>query len=159
MADNAKEELRPTTAQDTEAAAAAGSEGQSQEQESGKPPKEPGNYSSLRTLLLIPSCPTVPPFCNSLHLLFDYATAINPAATHPSSYRFRLPRQLRQLRRRQRYLPSPLSFPHLPIPPTPNKTTPQSPQPSPPSANPSAKVSKPSPRPSAASWNPWWAAS
>ncbi|KAI4102779.1 MAG: hypothetical protein LQ339_004518 [Xanthoria mediterranea] len=42
MADNAKEELRPTTAQDTEAAA-AGSEGQSQEQESGKPPKEPGS--------------------------------------------------------------------------------------------------------------------
>ncbi len=43
MADNAKEELRPTTAQDTEAAAAA-PEGQSQEQESGKPPKEPGNF-------------------------------------------------------------------------------------------------------------------
>lgn len=45
MADNAKEELRPTTAQDTEAAAAA-SEGQSQEQESGKPPKEPGTSTS-----------------------------------------------------------------------------------------------------------------
>ncbi|KAI4255062.1 MAG: hypothetical protein L6R42_006931, partial [Xanthoria sp. 1 TBL-2021] len=40
MADNEKEELRPTTAADTEAAA-AGSEGQSQEQKIGKPPKEP----------------------------------------------------------------------------------------------------------------------
>lgn len=46
MADNEKEELRPTTAADTEAAA-AGSEGQSQEQEIGKPPKEPGIYMSF----------------------------------------------------------------------------------------------------------------
>ncbi|KAL8651633.1 MAG: hypothetical protein Q9226_004614 [Calogaya cf. arnoldii] len=42
MADNGKEELHPTTAEDTEAAA-AGSEGQSQEEEIGKPPKEPGS--------------------------------------------------------------------------------------------------------------------
>ncbi|KAL8774801.1 MAG: hypothetical protein Q9209_000740 [Squamulea sp. 1 TL-2023] len=40
MADTGKEELRPTTAEDTEAAAA---EGQSQEQEGGKPPREPGS--------------------------------------------------------------------------------------------------------------------
>ncbi|KAL8910218.1 MAG: hypothetical protein Q9171_004461 [Xanthocarpia ochracea] len=40
MADDGKEELRPTTAEDTEAAA---SEEQSQEQPSGKPPREPGS--------------------------------------------------------------------------------------------------------------------
>lgn len=52
MADNEKEELRPTTAADTEAAA-AGSEGQSQEQEIGKPPKEPGIIrASFRLILL-----------------------------------------------------------------------------------------------------------
>ncbi|KAL8872785.1 MAG: hypothetical protein Q9198_007147, partial [Flavoplaca austrocitrina] len=44
MADSGKEELRPATAEDTEAAAAGG-EGKSeqQEQEIGKPPKEPGS--------------------------------------------------------------------------------------------------------------------
>ncbi|KAL8995117.1 MAG: hypothetical protein Q9169_005100 [Polycauliona sp. 2 TL-2023] len=43
MADEGKEELRPTTAADTEAAAAGQSEEQPQEQEDGKPPKEPGS--------------------------------------------------------------------------------------------------------------------
>ncbi|KAL8778403.1 MAG: hypothetical protein Q9213_007429 [Squamulea squamosa] len=44
MADTGKEELRPTTAEDTEAAAAPeGTEGQSQEQEGGKPLREPGS--------------------------------------------------------------------------------------------------------------------
>ena len=43
MADDGKEELRPTTAEDTEAAA---SEEQSQEQPSGKPPREPGMHAS-----------------------------------------------------------------------------------------------------------------
>ncbi|KAL8877795.1 MAG: hypothetical protein Q9192_008595 [Flavoplaca navasiana] len=41
MADSGKEELRPTTAEDTETAAAGG-EGKSEE-EIGKPPKEPGS--------------------------------------------------------------------------------------------------------------------
>ncbi|KAL8732650.1 MAG: hypothetical protein Q9166_002625 [cf. Caloplaca sp. 2 TL-2023] len=45
MADEAKAKLRPTTAEDTEAAANAseGKEEQPQEQAGGKPPREPGS--------------------------------------------------------------------------------------------------------------------
>lgn len=108
MASEGKDELRPTTAEDTEATASGGDD--KSEEEIGKPPKEPGIYITVLILIAVLlfifvstwclCCRTVAkaPAVGHLNVSFPLIRQITNARFSKS--RFRLPRQLRQRSRR-----------------------------------------------------------